>query len=292
MGRIAVYACLCLALLLAPAQAAPVASYYVSATGNDGHDGLSETTALRSLDHAVNMASNRGEIKHIIVIGRLSSATPLLDHNDTGLREIVITGKPDAAAHERAVLTYTGDDYSGGIGLRGKSKIRFEHIEISGNPNASGLEVSEGAMITLGPGAKITRNHNYGDGGGVRVYRGGILVMEDGAEISYNRCSTFTYGRAGNSSPGDGGGISLEDGIAVIYGGRIVHNTVDGVGGGIYSSGYLLWYDGVITKNKANQGGGIYLYRGTYNDVAPYVGRTAGMGIQGNTPNDVETHED
>ena len=126
----------------------------------------------------------------------------------------------------------------------------------------------------------------------MRVYRGGILVMEDGAEISYNRCSTFTYGRAGNSRPGDGGGISLEDGIAVIYGGRIVHNTVDGVGGGIYSSGYLLWYDGVITQNKANQGGGIYLYRGTYNDVAPYVGRTAGMGIQGNTPNDVETHEE
>lgn len=292
MRRIAAYACLCLALLLATAQAAPVASYYVSGTGNDGHDGLSETTALRSLAYAVDMASHKGGAKRIIVTGRLSSATPLLHHNDTGLREIVITGKPGAPAHERAVLTYTGGDYSGGITLRGKSKIRFEHIEMSGNPNASGLEVSEGAMITLGPGAKITRNHNYGDGGGVRVYRGGILVMEDGAEIAYNRCSTSTYGLAENFRPGNGGGISLEDGIAVIYGGRIAHNTVDGAGGGIYNSGYLLWYDGVITKNTASQGGGIYQYGGTCNDVAPYVGRTAGVGIQGNIPNDVETYED
>ena len=117
--------------------------------------------------------------------------------------------------------------------------------------------------------------------------------MEDGAEISYNRCSTATYGLAGNSRPGGGGGIFLGSGIVLIYGGRIAHNTVDGVGGGIcLSSGYLLWYDGVITKNEASQGGGIYQYGDTYHDVGPYVGTRTGAGIHGNTPNDVETYGD
>lgn len=230
MGRIAVYACLCLALLLATAQAAPVASYYVSGTGNDGHDGLSEKTALRSLDYAVDMTSNKGESNTSSSRAGCPAQRLSFIIMIRGCGRVSFTGKPDAAAHERAVPTYRGGDYSGGISIRGKSKIRFEHVEISGNPNASGLEASEGAMVTLGPGAKITRNHNYGDGGGVRVYRGGILAMEDGAEISYNRCSTSTCGLAGNFRPGDEGGISLQGGIAVIYGGRIAHNTVDGSG--------------------------------------------------------------
>lgn len=286
MRKTAVYICLCvLAMLLAPAWTGHGASFYVSATANNDNDGLSEENAFDSLWYAVALASGRADIERVIVTGKLSFPS-VINWNDTSSREILITGKAHAADHERAVLTYTGDAFSCGITISGKSKIRFEHIEISGTTDASGLCVRDGAMVTLGSGATITRNHNAGDGGGVYVSTSGILVMEDGAEISHNECSTYVYGLDGaKEMQGRGGGLYLSDGVVIIYGGRIAHNTVDGAGGGIFiGGGHLIRHGGVITENTACAGGGIYK---AYGDT--YVSGKGNVGIRGNTPNDVES---
>lgn len=105
MRRTAMYIFFCAVFFLATVQTGHSASYYVSAIENNSNDGLSEKTAFSSLDHAVSLDSNSGENKHIVVIGILSCPTHFV-WNNTGLHEIVMTGKAHAAAHERAVLTY------------------------------------------------------------------------------------------------------------------------------------------------------------------------------------------
>jgi hypothetical protein len=113
-----------LALLFAPRIAwaqTSAASYYVSAAGNDDNDGLTEATAFKTLQTAVQNAQ-AGTVKRITVIGTLNETSETMSivfkflngtvfsfsGSDENTAEITITGKPGATGADRAVLSAKG----------------------------------------------------------------------------------------------------------------------------------------------------------------------------------------
>ena len=134
-------------------------SLYVSARGNDNNNGRSEETPYKTLEKAAETA-NAGAIKTITVIGTIAGGSI----RQSGADEILITGKPDASAAERAVI-------SSSINISGK--VRFSHIlltrEMTGN---------SGPTITLGTGVVVSNTTGSG------LINIGTLIMTDDATIT------------------------------------------------------------------------------------------------------------
>ena len=241
-------------------------SYYVRANGNDRNAGTSEDAPFRTLTRAINVAS-RTSLKKITVIGTLtenvstedSAASTVKRKNwdDPNPSEILITGKPEAAGNERAVLTASrGHIFT----LFNFIAVRFEHIEMSGANGAPAIRVA-GGELTLADGVKIinNKNTNGGAGGGILLTHGGLLIMRDNAEISNNEATV-----GGGFSLGDeGGGTS-----AILTDNAVVSNNKSDNGGGIVvGNSNLSLTDNAIVKNNtaAQNGGGIILQGGEIN---------------------------
>jgi tetratricopeptide (TPR) repeat protein len=257
--------------------------YYVSASGSDDNDGLSEETAFKTLAEA-RLATRVNDIKAITVIGTLNQESEGGDRDEVfsvstyGDASILITGIPHAPGARRAVLSAQGTDKNCVSAI--SCTIRFEHIEITGSPQA-GLEVSVDGEVTLGEGARITGNNDRGvvvygikeafrglskpghlildggtidnnksEGGGAGVYVGGMFTMKQGSI----RKNTVTTERR------YGGGVYI-DGSASIEGGEISENEASH-GAGVYVGGKLTLSGGSIIGNEANMGGGVRVGEG------------------------------
>jgi hypothetical protein len=280
MKRIVVLSVFVLAVAAAVFAQSTGGSYYVSAAGNDGNDGLSETTAFKTLDHAVDAASDSDRIKTVTVIGTLNQAsegsstdyvfylTPLSDHEEP----IRVTGIPGASAGRRAVLSARGTEKNGVsvFGLLHSVAIRFEHIEISGSVK-TGLEVSLYSDVTLRNSAVVRNN----GGTGVVIsapkdeyrdtIRPGMLTI-DGGEIRDNADSGVEVGGAltlrsgaitNNKSTAAAGGVFVGlDGLFAMSGGSITGNTASGEGGGVYvaSDGSFNQTGGSVSGNRVTRG--------------------------------------
>ena len=237
-------------------------SYYVSAQGNDDtNNGRTEATAFKTLRKAVEVAS-KGIIKRITIIGTLNQASEnnstmssyavfLIDYN--GKDELLITGKENASSKEKAILSANGTKVrvvNLNLSTENKSKIRFEHIEISGantNHDGAGIYAFSG-YTTLGKGTVIKNNTTSGDGGG--IYVRGHCSIEDGVVITQN-------------SAAYGGGIYDKSSQLTIDGGLITKNNAQFFGGGISSgnssSSLFTINDCTISENMAGKnGGGLY----------------------------------
>jgi hypothetical protein len=245
-------------------------TYYVSASGNDDNNGLSEAAAFKSLRYAVEQASDSEDIKTVTVIGTLDQASEgsdieiLFFLNNGALffsneEPILITGIPNAPSGRRAVLSAAGTVKEC---VMTAGPFRFEHIEISGSPQW-GLTVSTNSSVTLGPGSLVRGNQ----GGGVLVgggetesenefadfFRPGVLIL-DGGIVENNQRNDM------------GGGIAVL-GAFTMKGGSVRNNTVKprpyteeiGLGGGIYvnSKELVLIEGGDITGNTAEYGGAL-----------------------------------
>jgi hypothetical protein len=294
IGR-ALLATACAVLVFTPARLAaqtgrdPLASYYVSAGGNDQDNGLQEARAFRSLGHAVSQAAQSDTIKTVTVIGTLNQASEggsfeavflLMNEADNNKNPILITGLPNASARRRAVLSASGTQKD--CIHVSSGKFRFEHIEISGS-RERGLTVGLEADVTLGPGSLVRDNQSGGvlvnaayeeyekpgsltlDGGivenntmnrwgGGGIHVAGVFTMKQGS-VRNNR--TVTHGEVGSM----GGGIFVErGGLAFIEGGDISGNTAD-YGGGLYDEGHVTMSGGLISGNTAAGGGGVWVCR-------------------------------
>jgi len=245
---------------------------YVSASGNDNNDGLSEGKAVKSLGIAVSKAyaANR----NVVVIGTLNGQSEsyngiynkwsygaifrIADIN----RELIISGKPDAAGSERAVISAEGSEAA--VLIIDNSIIRFENIEISGGEgeNGMGIQIINGASITLGQGAVVKNNELFG----VFIYKGTCTV--NGGEIRDNQNNgvvvfeesslIFRDGYIRNNrTPDNGGGIAITNkGSFIMTGGMISGNSAAASGGGVfvYTGGRFDQTGGIINGNSANQG--------------------------------------
>jgi hypothetical protein len=258
--------------------------YYVSASGSDDNDGLSEETAFKTFSKARSATFWNSEIKAITVIGALNQDSEGGDDDDEVFSifsyhrdvSILITGIPHASAARRAVLSAKGADKNCVSASTGK--FRFEYIEISGSPK-TGLTVGVDGEVTLGEGARITGNNDRGAVvyGIKEEFRGGLRepghLILDGGTIDYNKSST------------NGAGVAVV-GMFTMKRGRIANNTSTGknYGGGgvvINSDDPVSIGGGIISGNKADYGAGVYVGKGTLTmsgGSISYNGARAGTG--------------
>jgi hypothetical protein len=279
------------ASLAALAAQTPGATYYVSASGNDENDGLTEATAFKTLENAITMARSE-TIKTVTVIGTLNQVSEseaflggILTGDSSvftimpvGDKPILITGLPNAPAGRRAVLSAVGTQKTGVYVTRGA--IRFEHIEISGSPE-TGLLVGRNSSVILGPGSVVRNNQNSGVGVlGALTLDGGIVENNkrenSGGGIRVNGAFTMKRGSVRNNTAvpdkdgvAGGGGIFITSSEPVsIEGGDVTGNTAD-QGGGIFinEGSRVTMTGGTVSGNTATGGaGGVVVYEGaTFN---------------------------
>jgi predicted outer membrane repeat protein len=240
-------------------------SFFVKATGNDGNNGRTEAAPFKTLQKAVEVAS-QSTIKRITVIGTLNNVSEgdcndgfVFKIEDSQNEKIIITGKENPLKTERAVLSAMGTNKGVIKIINGtETTIRFENIEISGaNCSSIGAGInSEWGNIEIGKGTKIINNKTSFYGGGLRLGVGSCLI-EENTEIS------------NNSAEEDGGGIYSDSNgntELTILGGKISNNITLKSGGGIYiiQAKNLKISGGEITENNAKLfGGGIYIHWGS-----------------------------
>jgi hypothetical protein len=246
-----------------PAQAqadlARVTSYYVRANGSDSNAGTSENAPFKTLARAIQAASGTS-VKVITVIGTLDGQTEI---TNSGTGEILITGKANASANEKAVLT-TSAEGTNTIAITGNSNIKLEHLTVTVTTieALSPIYIEGGnAKLTLGRNTVVTNNLGidaevYPLYGGGALVVGGTLVMLDNAMIT-------------NSVANAGGGVAVVDGATLIMqDNAVISNNIAksdhfdyGGGGGIYSlDGRIVLRDNAsVTGNSAPHSGGIIL---------------------------------
>ncbi|MCL2809264.1 MAG: hypothetical protein FWD24_04250 [Treponema sp.] len=236
---------------------------YVSARGSDENTGLTETAPLKTLSVAF-ARSVQNNISTITVIGKLdinsegarpnsSSVFRLSINNPT---EILITGKRNARGAERAILSAIGTSYSP-ISIE-SAKIRFEHIEISGGVGEMGvgLFVLNRAQVTLGEGAIVRDNNNFG----VLVSNEGAVLTIDGGEVRNNRSTGvflngsvffFNNGTITGNRAGLGAGVIVTGGARFeMSGGSVTRNSADNVGGVVVTDDSIFIQTGGTVRNN------------------------------------------
>jgi len=287
-----------------------VTSYYVRSDGNDKNTGTSEDNPFGTLAKALEAAS-KTSVKKITIIGKLvenvstehlkpvNFLSRKIDDNTKIPEEILITGKPDASADEKAVLT-SETTKTRALDIL-NAAIRLENIEISGCQCAGAVVAVSMGVLTLAKGTKIT--NNKGDNGAGVFVAGSILIMRDDAEVSYNegnynaglRFFMGSYGIlrdnalvANNKAVHNGGGIGVGDSTIIIKDNATVSsNSAGDVGGGIVifspseksaSQVSISNNAGVINNTAGEAGGGIFVNEGcklSLQDTARLTGNTA-----------------
>ena len=135
-----------------------------------------------------------------------------------------------------------------GVTLVLEDNITLMGRKIGGNGNVNNnaplVEVNVGGVLVMNDGANITGNTNIspaGQGGGVRVNIGGTFNMYGG--IIYG--NSVQMGGSGNISSSDRSGTPIPPPFAGIFG-----------GGGVHNSGTFTMRGGRISSNSAGSGGG------------------------------------
>jgi len=261
-----------------------VTSYYVRANGSDSNTGTSENTPFKTLTKAVETAS-KTKVKKITVIGTLIGQTKI---SNSGVDEILITGKQNASNSEKAILTSlpSVSEEISTIKITGNSNIKLEHLTVITESTYSIIYAEgENVKLTLGKNAVIFGNTDeveyLAEAGGGILMIDGTLIMTDNAIVT-NCFAGFGGGIAvsggkmfmqdnsvisNNKAKYSGGGVYLEDSNlelkdnAVIKGNTANKVSLDSGGGGIYCTlGTIKLHDNSsVTGNSAPYGGGIFL---------------------------------
>ncbi len=226
--------------------------------GDDANDGLTESTAVRTLEKANELANAKGTRDIFLAsvyqvtgtedwdlggktIHRHSLGGYMIELKDASasltLKDVVIDGAGATSAAEtdsiiKAVSGGTIVLQSGAI-LENNKAAQF----------GSGILANNGVKITMEDGAVIRNNtnRNYELGGGILLGNGSIFTM-NGGEIS------------GNTANG-GGGVAIIGSTMVMNGGKISNNsTYKTTGQGSYGAG-------VYVADYANASGGDILFK-------------------------------
>lgn len=160
-----------------------------------------------------------------------------------------------------------------------KAELNFNAGTISKNTaiNGAGIFIDKQIIKYLDNGSimNITSNTASNDGGGLYISNGGSLVM-NACNISSNNalrgggicivegtCNIANGTVASNTGSQEGGGlyVSNSSGATITVSGGKFSGNNSYAGGGICVNGAkLIFDDGIIEQNTANNGGGIYLF--------------------------------
>lgn len=247
--------------------------------GDDANDGLKETTAVKTLEKANELANAKGTsdifLKSVYrvtgkenwdldgkTIHRHSLGGYMIELKDTSasltLQNVVIDGARYSVAAENAAETDSIIKAANGGTIVLKSGAILQNNKAA--QFGSGILANNGVKITMEKGAVIRNNtnRNYELGGGILLGNGSIFTM-NGGEIS------------GNTANG-GGGVAIIGSTMVMNGGKISNNST------YQTSGQDSYGAGVYVADYANASGG-----GTLFTAQPASFEMNGGKITGNT---------
>lgn len=179
-------------------------------------------------------------------------------------------------------------DVSGG-GVYNVGTLNLNGINIKENSATSGAGVFSYSGSVIFSSGKVSYNTAKNYGGGFLIEEGEISMYE-GAEISYNKGTSFLARGAG----------VYNDGTFNIYGGTINNNTLNylgtdengnayqTVGGGVYNNddpAVTNLINGSIYGNVACSGGGVASYAGSFNMSGGKIYENLGYDIGGGISN-------
>lgn len=224
--------------------------------------------------------------------GALSEGNYYLKHSVTATGDITISGAVNLCLNGRT-LDLDGHHF---IVNNGGSLTICDcgsGGEITGGSAEQGgaVLVNSGGSLTLHSGS-ITGNtasggtgpgteHGNRMGGGAVCVNGGRFTMTGGS--IENNAANVTEKNDG------GGGVLLNSGSFTMSGGSITGNSVSGpdnsTGGGVYvNSGTFTMTDGYISSNRAPNGGGVTVFKGTEEGTSSF--NLSGGSITGNSATD------
>ena len=225
--------------------------------GDDAKDGLTESTAVKTIEKANELANANG-ISDIF----LKSV-----YRVTGTENWDLDGK---TIHRHSLGGYM-------IELKDASaSLTLENVVIDGAEYSvaathaaetdSIIKAANGGMIVLNSGAILQNNKAAQFGSGILANNGVKITMENGAVIRNNTNSNYELG----------GGILLGNGSTfTMNGGEISGNTANGGGGVAIIGSTMVMNDGTISNNSTYKTSGQGSYgAGVY--VADYANASGG----------------
>ena len=230
--------------------------------GDDANDGLTESTAVKTLEKANELANAKGTRDIFLAsvyqvtgtenwdlggktIHRYKLGSYMIELKDASasltLQNVVIDGAQYSVAAENAAETDSIIKAASGGTIELKSGAILENNKAA--QFGSGILAINGVKITMGDGAVIRNNtnRNYELGGGILLGNGSIFTM-NGGEIS------------GNTANG-GGGVAIIGSTMVMNGGKISNNST------YQTSGQGSYGAGVYVADYANASGGDILFK-------------------------------
>ena len=228
--------------------------------GADDNDGLSETTAVKTIEKANQLANEK-------------------NINDICLTSLyTVTGTEDWNLGGKTLHRYKLGNYM--IELAGASaSLTLSNVVIDGakynaEETDSIIKAANGGTIVLNSGAILQNNKASQFGSGILANNGVNITMEDGAIIRNNTNSNYELG----------GGILIGNGSTfTMNGGEISGNTANGGGGVAIIGSTMVMNDGVISNNSTYRTSGQGSYgAGVY--VADYANSSGGDTLFTATP--------
>lgn len=225
--------------------------------GDDANDGLTESTAVKTIEKANELANANGT-------------------SDIFLKSVYrVTGTENWDLGRKTIHRYSLGGYM--IELEDASaSLTLENVVIDGAEYSvaathaaetdSIIKAANGGMIVLNSGAILQNNKAAQFGSGILASNGVKITMEDGAVIRNNTNRNYELG----------GGILLGNGSTfTMNGGEISGNTANGGGGVAIIGSTMVMNGGTISNNSTYKTSGQGSYgAGVY--VADYANASGG----------------
>ena len=240
--------------------------------GDDAKDGLTESTAVKTIEKANELANAKGT-------------------RDIFLASVYqVTGTENWDLGGKTIHRYKLGSYM--IELKDASaSLTLQNVVIDGAQysvaaeNAaetdSIIKAASGGTIELKSGAILENNKAAQFGSGILANNGVNITMEDGAIIRNNTNRNYELG----------GGILLGNGSTfTMNGGEISGNTANGGGGVAIIGSTMVMYDGVISNNstyrtsgQSSYGAGVYVadYANASGDDTLFTAQPASFEMNG-----------
>ena len=224
--------------------------------GDDANDGLKETTAVKTLEKANELANANGT-------------------SDIFLKSVYqVTGTENWDLGGKTIHRYTGGymielkDTSASLTLQNVviDGARYSVAAENAAETDSIIKAANGGTIVLQSGAILENNKAAQFGSGILANNGVKITMENGAVIRNNTNSNYELG----------GGILLGNGSTfTMNGGEISGNTANGGGGVAIIGSTMVMNGGTISNNSTYRTSGQSSYgAGVY--VADYANASGG----------------
>ncbi len=193
----------------------------------------------------------------------------IIEAKNTSNTVIYITGNPNPINISNLTIKHFTQQGYGILAKSSQKEITIEYCSIVNN--GIGIVIDDAKAIINRN--SIRENFNQGEGtfgAGICSNIATVTITENTIEENRTKKSSYGYG---------GGGIYLYASDALIAGNRIINNSAEGNGGGIYGNGTYVLINNLIAGNTSDRaGGGLLADRHSTLIGCSLIGNTAERG--------------